>query len=41
MEKKQHLHFVVKDEFLEIDTPHLQIPWENVIEIKFWDKNNH
>ena len=33
-------HFFVKDEFLEIDNPHFQIPWENVIEIKFWDYNH-
>ena len=32
------LHFVVQDEFLEIIVPPIQIPWENVIEIKFWDR---
>lgn len=30
-------HFFVKDDFLEINDLQLQIPWENVIEIKFWD----
>lgn len=27
-------HFFIKDEYLEIDAPHMLIPWENVIEIK-------
>ena len=30
-------NFFVKDEFLDIDDLCIRIPWENVIEIKFWD----
>jgi hypothetical protein len=27
-------HFSAEDEYLEIDNPHLCIPWSNVIEVK-------
>lgn len=29
-------HFSATDEYLEIDVPHLQIPWSNVVEIKLY-----
>lgn len=30
-------HFFVKDDFLEIDAPHMQVPWSDVLEIKLYE----